>query len=212
MDKSTSKYLILTGFKATVIILAILFVISKFNSCEKEETVVKDDYSHLYKKISSDSMIMVNFMEKAYQDSLSKADSKRKTDSLTKVANKFISLYKKASGNVYVELSQGICDTNSVRKLANACDSTFEAMSNESAQKDSTIKYQDNENKNLKIALSSCNDMNDAARVILKGQADDAKALKEELKTVKRKHKIKTTLLIIGDVLKDALLIFALKK
>jgi hypothetical protein len=180
--------------------------------CEKETPEVKTDYSHLYKKIEKDSMTMVSFMEKAYQDSLSKIDSKRKTDSISKVANKYISLYKKASGNVYVQLSQGICDTISVRKLVNACDSTFIAMSNESAQKDTTIKKVESENLNLRSALQSSNDINDAARDILKGQADDNQALHKELKKVKRNNKIKTTLLIIGDVLKDALLIFALKK
>lgn len=180
--------------------------------CEKETTEIKTDYSHLYKKIEKDSMTMVSFMEKAYQDSLSKIDSKRKTDSISKVANKYISLYKKASGNVYVQLSHGICDTTSVRKLVNACDSTFIAMSNESAQKDTTIKNVESENLNLRSALQSSNDINDAAREILKGQADDNQALHKELKKVKRNNKIKTTLLIIGDVLKDALLIFALKK
>lgn len=181
-------------------------------SCEKETPEIKTDYSHLYKKIEKDSLKMVSFMEKAYQDSLLKIDSKRKTDSISKVANKYISLYKKASGNVYVQLSQGICDTASVRKLANACDSTFIAMSNESAQKDSTIKYQDNENANLRMALQSSKDMNEVAREVLKGQTEDNKALEKELIKVKRNNKIKTTLLIIGDVLKDALLIFALKK
>ena len=151
-------------------------------------------------------------MEKAYQDSLLKVESKHKTDSITKVANRFIKLYSNASKIVYTQISEGICDTNSVKQLAHYCDSSIVALKAESAQKDTTIKRQDDENASLKTALKSSNDMNDAAREILKGQADDTKALEKELKKEKRNNKIKTTLLIIGDVLKDALLIFALKK
>jgi len=180
--------------------------------CEKDAPEVKTDYSHIYKKIESDSLKMVDFMGKAYQDSLLKIEFKRKTDSITKVANRFIKLYSNASKIVYTQISEGVCDTNSVKILAHYCDSSIVALKAESAQKDTTIKRQDDENLNLRDALKSSNDMNEATRQILKGQADNNKALKKELETVKRKNKIKTTLLIIGDVLKDALLIFALKK
>lgn len=204
MVNHNNKYLYL------IIIILLGFILLQ-QGCEKELPKEKDDYSHLYEKMSSDSMIIVSFMEKAYQDSLAKEKSKIKTDSLQKVADKFKKLYKSVSGDVIIQISQGVCDTNSVKILVDVCDSTISAISVASIQKDTVIMHQEKENNDLRLALKASNDMNDAARQILTGTTEENKALKTELKDTKRENKIKTTLLIIGDVIKDALLIFALK-
>lgn len=204
MVNHSNKYLYL------IIIILLGFILLQ-QGCEKELPKEKDDYSHLYEKMSADSMIIVSFMEKAYQDSLAKEKYKIKADSSQKVADKFKKLYKSVSGDVIIQISQGVCDTNSVKRLVNVCDSTISAISVASIQKDTVIMHQEKENNDLRLALKASNDMNDAARQILTGTTEENKALKAELKDTKRKNKIKTTLLIIGDVIKDALLIFALK-
>lgn len=180
--------------------------------CEKETPEVKTDYSHLYKRIHDDSLTFITYKENAKKDSIASVKSKHREDSITKLKDKFVYLYGKASKTVYAQISEGICDTNTVKEAMHYCDSTIFEYKNLTIQKDSTIKHKDDEISDLKTQIQSSNDMNDAARLILKGQTDDNKALEKELKKVKRNNKIKTTLLIIGDVLKDALLIFALKK
>lgn len=180
--------------------------------CEKKITEEKHDYSHLYKKIHDDSLIFIINAEKATKDSLDKLESKHKTDSISKVANKFISLYMSASKTVYAQISEGICDTNKVKEVMRDCDSSIITLKNESAQKDTTINKIESENIHLREQIKSATDMNDAARQILKGQADNNKALEKEVIKTKRRNKIKNVFVTIGVAVENLLLILALKK
>lgn len=207
------KYTFTIGIKDIVIVVLLAFLF--FDKCTDTANDIyykKGNYDSLYAKIKSDSISFVALKEKHYNDSLKTVSSERKSDSLTMIKDKYIALYQLSKKTVLAQISEGICDTNYVKEVIYDCDSTIISYKNESAQKDTTIASIKTELEDVKEQLKTSNEMVSTARKILNGQDDDIKALQGELKTVKRKNKLRTALIIIGDVVKDALIIISLKK
>lgn len=212
MDTTNEKKIII-GIKD--ILICILVAVLCFNTCSDKNSEVeykKGNYDSLYLKMKSDSILIIALKEKSYQDSVKITSSQVKTDSLTKIKDKYASLYKSSKKNVLVQISEGVLDTNSVKYLVRDCDSVIMASKNESIQKDTTIKWALNQTSDLKEQLVIANGMLDASRGIIKGQSNDIKALEDKIVKIEKKNKIRTALIIIGDAIKDGLLIFGLTK
>ena len=195
-----------------IIVLAGLLWLSNCSGPKSEVEYTKGNYDSLLVKLKSDSIQLIAFKEKSYQDSLKTVASEHKSDSITKVKDKYYTLYKSSKKNVLIQISEGICDTNSVKQLVNDCDSTITAAQNESMQKDTTIASLKVELVDVKEQLKTSNGMVDASRTILSGQADDIKALEKEVVDVKKTFKKRTIGVIALNVLKDIGLFFVLKK
>lgn len=194
-----------------IIVLAALLFINNCTGPKPEVNYKKGSYDSLLIKLKNDSVLVVSLMEKSYQDNLKVVASEQKSDSLTKVNKKYIALYHKSSGVVRTQISEGVCDTTSVNKALNDCDSTIVSARNESAQKDTTIVRLKTELATEKEHSKVSDGMVDASREILKGQADDIKALEKEIIKTKRRIKIKNIFVAVGIAVENALLIFALK-
>lgn len=195
-----------------IVVLAFLLWFSNCSGGKEEVSYKKGNYDSLLVKLKSDSILIVSMMEKSYQDSLKTVASERKSDSLTIVKDKYVALYHSSRKVVLTQISEGVCDTNSIKQVINDCDSTITSAKNESIQKDSTIADLKIEVGGLKEQLKVSNGMVDASRTILNGQSNDIKALEKEVVDIKKKNKRIGILATIGGVLKDIGLIFALKK
>ncbi len=211
MEITTIKYWIITGCKFVIVLLAFLFVLTKCGGCDNKIEVAKTDNTQYFAKMKSDSLLIIGFMEKQYQDSLKVMASKRSEDSIKVVADKNEKLYRGSAKKVRELIALGICDTVVVKVALNDCDSTIKSKNSLIAQKDSTNQKLTNENTTLKQTVVVQKDMVDASRTIIANQDKDYKELEKESKKALRRQKFKTIVAIIGGVVVEALTIFALK-
>lgn len=182
------------------IILGLLIVIAVlllFNKCGSEVNIEKSNNDSLFTKIKNDSLRIVKL-----ESDLIASDAKNKVaDSLKVIAE---CNYESAKKRLREKLKNHICDTLEVEVFITKCDSAIEANHEVVAQRDSTIKILRDINKEQADEI-------EAARTIIKNKANDIVEAEKTLKKTIRRNKIKTALIIIGDVIKDGLLIFALK-
>lgn len=211
MEIALIKHSIITIGKVLVIVLALLYIISKFGGCKDKIIVDQIDNSSLIAKMKSDSLLIVKFKEKRTLDSIAIVESKHKEDSLKKVKDKYAYLYHNACKVVYDQIHAGICDTVSVKLAIKQCDSVIVSFNGLVAQKDTTIKRLEVEVYNVKQENIVLKDMVSSAQTIIKNQAEDYKTLEKESKKALRKQKVKTVGVIILATLTEALTIFALK-
>lgn len=211
MDKSEIKHWSGIVLKGIIILLALAFIFTRFGGCDNNITVEKHDNSQYFKKMKSDSLIIVSLMEKKYQDSLKTVASKLSEDSLKVVADKNYILYRNSSKKVRELLSKGIYDTVLVVETINACDSVIKSKDDLIAQKDSTYNRVQEELSTVKEELGVSKSMVVTAQTIIKNQADDYKTLEKESKKALRKQKVKTVGVIILATITEVLTIFALK-
>lgn len=210
MEASVVKHWLVVIGKGLIILFALLFIFRWFG-CGEDVIVPKTDNSQYFAKMKSDSMIIVNLMEKQYQDSLNTLASKRSEDSIKVIADKNEKLYRSSSKRVRELLARGICDTVLINVAFNDCDSTIKSKDALLAQKDSTNKSVNEELSTVKEELGVSKGMVVTAQTIIKNQADDYKVLEKESKKALRKQKIKTIGVIILATLTEVLTIFALK-
>lgn len=197
METSLVKYSLITIAKVLVILLAILFVLTKCGGCGDKIESIKTDNSHLLAKIKIDSLKLVVLETKLH-------NSEFKNDSLTVVKEKVKLVYLKSSKDVRNEIKQGICDTVKVLIALNDCDSLIKSDSTLLAIKDTTIKI-------LKQTLDVQKDVIDINNEIIVNKDKDYTELEKSSKKALRKQKFKTVVTIVGTVIIEALTIFALK-
>lgn len=205
------KYYSKLVLKVVVISLALAFIFSKFGGCDNNITVEKHNNSQYFKKMKSDSLIIVSLMEKQYQDSLKIVASKRSEDSLRVIADRNERLYRNSSKKVRELLKLGILDTVLVAETINSCDSTIKSKDALISQKDSTYKSISEELNTVKEELGVSKSMVVTAQTIIKNQAEDYKTLEKDSKKALKKQKVKTVGAIILATITEALTIFALK-
>lgn len=197
------------------ILIIVLGGLLLFNMCGRkkaEDKHEKGNYDSLYSKMKSDSLAVVSLTKILSDQEVKLVASESKSDSLMKAKVKADKRYAASSGVVRDEIKEGICDTNSVKQALNDCDSVRLADDFAISQKDSTISVLKEQKETLKSTVESQKGIIDAAKIVLKGQAEDNAALEGEINTIKRTNRITATLAIIGGVLKDAVLIILLKK
>ncbi len=211
MEISLVKHSLITIGKGIVILLALAFIFTRFGGCGDKIIAPKTDNSQYFSKMKSDSMIIVNLMEKQYQDSLNTLASKRAEDSIKVIADKNERLYRNSSKRVRELLARGICDTVLVIETINTCDSVIKSKDALLAQKDSTNKSVNEELSTVKEELGISKGMVVTAQTIIKNQVEDYKALEKDSKKALRKQRIKTIGAIIVASITEVLTIFALK-
>jgi len=211
MDKSTVKHISGLILKGIVITLACLFVFRYCGGCDNNIEVEKSNNDSLFLAMRYDSLLSLELSKVRYQDSINILASKYKEDSLNKLVTKFEVLYRKSSKTVREQISEGICDTNSVKIALDDCEGWHKVAEMIIAQKDTTIKLLEVELEHTKEDLNINKGIVTAARIILKNQADDYKALEKSSKKALKRQKIKTGLAIIGGAIVEGLTIFVLK-
>lgn len=197
METSLIKYSLITIAKLLVILLAILFVLTKCGGCDDKIESTKTDNSQLLAKIKIDSLKLVVLETKLYNPEL-------KNDSLTVVKEKVKLVYLKSSKDVRNEIKQGIYDTVKVLVALNNCDSLIKSDSTLLAVKDTTIKI-------LKQTIDVQKDVIDINNEIIVNKDKDYTELEKSSKKALRKQKFKTVVAIVGAVIIEVLTILALK-
>jgi hypothetical protein len=198
MEIAVVKHGAITIGKGIVVILAFLFILTKCGGCDSKPVIAeKHNNDSLFARIKADSL---KFAELEKQLVASEAKTKA-TDSLKVKAE---ANYASAKKKLREGFKKGICDTVEVEVFIAKCDSVIEANHEVIAQRDTTIKI-------LKEEVKQQADMLDASRTVIKNQDEDYKELEKASKKALRRQKWITRLVIIGDAVKDALLIFALK-
>ena len=197
METSLVKYSLITIAKVLVIVLAILFVLTKCGGCDDKIESIKTDNSQLLAKIKVDSLKLIVLETKLH-------NSEFKNDSLTVVKEKVKLVYLKSSKDVRNDIKQGICDTVKVLIALNDCDSLIKSDSTLLAIKDTTIKI-------LKQTLDVQKDVIDINNEIIVNKDKDYTELEKSSKKSLRKQKFKTVVTIVGAVIIETLTIFALK-
>lgn len=195
------KNLIILG----LLIIVALFVFNKCNGKDKEKSdkaQFERDLLHskntlLEKRIREDSLRIVALNQL-------QATSEIKTDSLDSKLKESKRSYYALANKIRNGFPVNICDTIEIIQVLNECDSAIVNSDRTIAQRDTTIKI-------LKETVKEQVDMVAAAREEVSNKDKEIVILDKELKRVKRRNKIKTALIIIADVVKDGLLIFALK-
>lgn len=206
------KKIITTTFKGLVLLLAFLFILSKCTSCGDIE--VKYDnkkVDSLNNKIKQDSLRVVNLEHKLVIFEEKAAKSEMKADSLMNQKKIEERKYRNMVASLREDLLKGKCDTFAILTVLNQCDSTIEADNRVIASKDSVIANKDSVISVVKEENTVLKGMVDTSREVIKEKDNNITELENTLKKTKRRNKIKTALIIIADVIKDGLLIFALK-
>jgi predicted RND superfamily exporter protein len=211
MEQSIIKHWSGIVLKGIIILLALAFIFTRFGGCHNSITVEKHDNSQYFKKMKSDSLIIVSLMEKKYQDSLKTVASKRSEDSIKVIADRNEKLYKSLSKKIKALFIKGICDTVLVIETIDACDSVIKSKDALISQKDSTYNRVQEELSTVKEELGVSKSMVVTAQTIIKNQAEDYKTLEKDSKKALRKQKVKTFLSNAFWGLAEALTIFALK-
>lgn len=211
MEASLIKHSLITIGKAVVILLALAFIFSKFGGCDADVEVPKTDNSKYFDKMKSDGLLIVDLMEKQYQDSLKTLASERSEDSIKVVADKYNGLYKGSAKKVRELIALGICDTVYIKVALNDCDSTIKSKNSLIAQKDSTNKSIKEEMSTVKEANTVLQSDVTAAKTVIKNQDNDYKALEKESNKSLKKQKRKTIGAIILASIIEGLTIFGLK-
>jgi len=196
METSLIKYSLITIAKVLVILLAILFVLTKCGGCGDKIQISETDNSHLLAKIKIDSLKLVVLETKLH-------NSEFKNDSLTVVKEKVKLVYLKSSKGVRNEIKQGNCDTVKVLIALNDCDSLIKSDSTLLAVKDTTIKI-------LKQTIDVQKDVIDINNEIIVNKDKDYTELEKSSKKALRKQQFKTVIAIVGAIIIEALTIFAL--
>lgn len=191
------KKIIINIGKGLVLLLAFLFILTKCASCGNEVVVKKSNNDSLFSRMKADSLKILELQSKLL---LSEVKNKALDSAKLIIENK----YQIASKKLRNKIKIGICDTFEVVKVLNECDSVIDANHEVISQRDSSIAI-------LKEITKEQADEIAAARQVIKNKDSDIENLEKALKKTKRRNKIKTALIIIGDVAKDVLLIFALK-
>lgn len=197
MDKSTVKTLIKEFAIGICLAIVFVFILSKCTSCGNNIEVKKSDNDSLYAVIRASQAEILILKRK---DSV----SVHKTDSLDKQLADLTAKFNKGSKKVRGDISKGRIDTVEIITVLNQCDSVIESGKATIAQRDTTINI-------LRDNIKEQEGMVDASREIIKNKDQDIENLEEALKKTKRRNKIKTALIIIGDVIKDGLLIFVMR-
>lgn len=182
---------------AIVLILALLFVLTKCGGCDNKIEVVKTDNTALFAKIKSDSLELLKLNDKL-------VTSEAKTDSLMNAKGKAATSYSNSSKGVRDDIKKGKCDTVKVNIALNDCDSLNKVNDRIISQKDST-------ETTLKEANKLLTEDNATLKIVVKNLSGDYKALEKTSKKALRKQKFKTVVAIIGGVIVEVLTIFALK-
>jgi hypothetical protein len=197
--------------KAIILILALICIVQNCSGDKVEVDTKMTDTSVYFAKMKADSIKYLALEKKYAEKELEVIASKHREDSLKKVSDKNYKSYVAAKNGVKDDFGRGICDTVKIKEAFNQCDTVISGKDREIAQKDTTINKLEDEKKIWSDQKEALKGEVEAARTIIKVQADDNKALQKEIKHTKRKHKIKTVLATIGVALENALLIFALK-
>lgn len=210
MEASVVKHWLGVIGKGLIILFALLFIFRLFG-CGEEVIVSKTDNSQYFAKMKSDSIKSLANDIKIKSLEAKLAIKERSEDSLVKLAYNTQKKADRSAKTVRDLIKKGVCDTVEVLIALNDCDSVKQADNRAMASKDSTNQVLRDENKVLKEDNDLQKGMVTAARIILKNQADDYKALEKSSKKALRKQKIKTIGVIILATLTEALTIFALK-
>jgi len=210
MNKSTAKHIAGLVLKGIVILFAVLFIF-RWLGCGEKVIVPKTDNSQYFAKMKADSIKSLANDIKIKSLEAKLAIKERSEDSLVKLAYNTQKKADKSAKTVRDLIKKGVCDTVEVLIALNDCDSVKQADNRALASKDSTNQVLRDENTVLKEDNVLQKGMVESARIILKNQADDYKALEKESKKQLRKQKFKTIITIIGGVVVEALTIFTLK-
>ena len=174
MEVSVAKHFVWEGLKILGLMVFVLLAVKQCGGCEHNAVkVAKYDNKPLLDKMKSDSILIIGLKKKILSDSVSKVASKHKEDSLVKIKDKYTYLYQKSSKNVREQISNGICDTNSVKIALDNSDSLHVVKDKLLAQKDSTNNYLTNENLGLRERLVLTEGMVTSAKVIIHNQNED---------------------------------------
>jgi len=211
MEVSVIKHSLITIGKGIVMLLALAFIFTRFGGCDNNITVEKHDNSIYFAKMKADSIksLANDIKIKVLEAKL--AIKERTEDSLVTLAYNTQKKADKSAKTVRDLIKKGVCDTVEVLIALNDCDSVKQADNRVLASKDSTNQVLREENTTLKEDNVLQKGMVDAARIILKNQAEDYKTLEKESKKALRKQKIKTIGAIIVASITEVLTIFALK-
>ncbi len=197
MEVTLIKSSVSTIFKIISILIVLVLIFINFDGCDKKIELPRTNNDSLLYKIRRDSLLIVK-LEEAF------LNSEKKQDSLEVLKGKFESKLKASSKLVRVQISEGICDTNSVKIALNDCDSTNNVNNKIITEKDSAISIL------IEISTKQKEDLA-AAKKVMSNQANDYSALEEEYNKLASKHKKTKVKIIALAVLAELVTIFALK-
>lgn len=211
MEATQVKYSLITIGKVIIVILAVLFIISKFGRCDNKIQVAKIDNSQYFAKMKADSIKSIANNNKILALEAKLVVKERLEDSLVTLANNTQKKADKSAKTVRDLIKKGVCDTAKVLIALNDCDSVKQADNRALVSKDSTNQVLREENKVLKEDNALQKGMVSTAQTIIKNQAEDYKVLEKDSKKALRKQKFKTVGVIILATITEVLTIFALK-